>query len=356
MEEYPLMFMNTPASLQYLTSAEMALMVWRCKYASTSHLYDTPRSFLGGNLRKFGCKEVLVVPIPRRIEALINDHILRIGGDLYSWIEFHADDRKFLDGSCAEEFCRYFKHLVVDFTGSIGFKASAENILNSGEFSDDVLNYEIACTFCLEDQVKRFWPSVENDARIKDVKFGHDTCYLLYWHGCMKSGNSINDAELAKILILHTVGSHGYNGTAFDYFYKMLPDHERESVFEFLISEAGYVYTALIFYSSSFHKLDRFQAERLFKRAAGWIFTFLFEEEYYFQFALRLWTRMGHLVLEDASISHRVIDALWEALHAGYEFNYIHDLMVEIWSDASDELKSYISDGYLTYGYDCGFS
>ncbi|XP_065224571.1 uncharacterized protein LOC135848567 [Planococcus citri] len=343
-EEYPFIFMNTPASLQILASTEVALTLWRDKFANSHHLYENLDSFLKP---KFSCVEILVSQVPSRITAQIDEKIDTIREELKNWIDFHSVRRLF-DGDFRKAFSKCIKHIVADFSSSIGFKATAINILNAREFSD-VENYKIACTFCLEHHVSQFWPLVENDERIEVNYYGCDAWNLSYWNECMKLGKDLtNDAELVKRQMKVALRL-GIKNTWFDGLFERIPHHERvPQTISFLWYPKGLTAIRSL-------PLNRVQVEELFKEDASAIFEVLLRNGNYFRYAYQMWILMKHVLLENTSRFVSVItDLLIMIFHPDHKgglnhtrCDQINSLLLEIWSDTPNELKVHVSEVFL---------
>ncbi|XP_065208954.1 uncharacterized protein LOC135837564 [Planococcus citri] len=347
-EEYPFLFMNTPSSLQMLASTKVALMLWqrRCAASSLSyedlgmHWWDKPI---------FSCEEILIVRIPSRIKSQIDDRIKTFGKELLKWKRLHYDVFK------DEEtyFSKCIQYIVLDFSGTIDYKATALTILNSGEFAD-VENYRMACPYCLEDQVRRFWPLVSTE----DVNDRYDTCNLPYWNGVMESGeNSIIDGPTEPFIERWMeLANRGEDRAAFEHFYyQMLPDYmyetgEHPSIFDL----EHYKCRAAI---RSLPVLNRIQVEEVFKGKASAMFGILAmdHDQRFLQFARQSWNLVRHLILDDEPRFFSVLYILWKIAFCPDSFmrtshtrcDEINELLVEIWSDASDELKAAVSDYYI---------
>ncbi|XP_065225056.1 uncharacterized protein LOC135848899 [Planococcus citri] len=343
-EEYPFIFMNTPASLQILASTEVALMLWRDKFANSHHSYANLDSFLKP---KFSCEEILVSQVPSRITAQIDEQIDAILEEMKNWIDFHSD-RYLFDGDFREAFSKCIKHIVVDFSSSIDYKATAVNILNAREFSD-VKNYKIACTFCLEDHVRQFWPLVANDKRIEVNHYDCDVWNLSYWNECMKFGKDLtNDAELVKRQMKVALRWE-IKETGFDDVFESLPYHESVSrTISFLWYPKGLPAIRSL-------PLNRVQVEELFKEDTTAIFQVLLSNGNYFQYAYQMWILTKHIILENLSRFESVINILLlMAFHPHPRNGLIvnrwyqsNNLLLEIWSDIPNELKVHVSEVFL---------
>ncbi|XP_065208936.1 uncharacterized protein LOC135837553 [Planococcus citri] len=351
MEEYPFLFMNTPSSLQLLASTEVALMLWQYRCAA-SDVSVGEFGWLWWEKSVFGCEEILVVPVPSRIRSQIDEKISAFGKELIHWKGFHCDGFKYF-----ETFSKCIKHMVLDFSGTIDNKATAMNILNSGEFGD-VENYTMACLYCLEDQVRRFWPSVANESLVdenprRDGNYWRDRCNLYYWNGVMKSEeNSIDRPSERFRERWIEFASRGEDRAAFEQFYRMLPAHE--TLEETIFYLEGHECRAAI---RTLPTLNRVQVEEVFEGKAHATFAILAMDgdQRFLQFARQSWTLARHLILADKWRFVSVVYVLWIIAFFPDDFtdrsytrcNEVNELLMEIWSDASDELKSAVSKKYI---------
>ncbi|XP_065208938.1 uncharacterized protein LOC135837554 [Planococcus citri] len=348
-EEYPFLFMNTPSSLQLLASTEVALMLWQFKCAA-SDVYRNGFGWYGWEKEVFGCEEILVVRVPSRIRSQIDEKISAVGKELIHWKTFHSDVFRYRG-----TFSKCIKHMVLDFSGTIDYKATAMNILNSGELGD-VGNYRMACLYYLEDQVRRFWPSVANISLIDGNSWSGDqlTRSVSYWNGVMKSEkNSIIDrpSEHFRERWIE-LANRAKDRAAFEQFYQMLPAHETldETIFYLRNCECRAAIRTL-------PTLNRVQVEEVFEGKAHATFAILAmdHDQRFLQFARQSWTLVRHLILADEWRFVSVLYVLWKIAFCPDGFldrsytrcNEISELLLEIWSDASDELKSAVSNKYI---------
>ncbi|XP_065208942.1 uncharacterized protein LOC135837556 [Planococcus citri] len=354
-EEYPFIFMNTPSSLQILASTEVALMLWQCRCAASGVSKEKFEVFWWGN-PFFSCEKILVARIPSRIRSQIDEKIVTFGKELLEWKGVHGSVFK-----CGKTFYKCIEHIVLDSFGTIGYKATALNILNSGEFAD-VENYKMACLYCLEDQVRRFWPLITEE----DVNFKEDKCNLSYWNGFMKSGeNSITDRPTKPFMVRWVeLANRGEDRASFTFeqFYQMLPDYETVEHPVIFDLEDCQCRAAI----RSLPTLNRIQVEEVFKGKASTMFGFLAidDDEHFLQYAHQSWTLVRHLILEDESRFFSVLHVLWKiafcpdnSVCTSYtRCHEINELLLEIWSDASDELKAAVSNNHTNEFFDHDFN
>ncbi|XP_065208944.1 uncharacterized protein LOC135837558 [Planococcus citri] len=349
-EEYPFLFMNTPSSLQMLASTKVALMSWQRRCAASGlSCGDLGRYWFEKPI--FSCEEILIVRIPSRIKSQIDNRIDTFGKELMKWKCFHDSVFKYEE----TYFSKCIKHIVLDFSGTIGYKATALNITNSGEFAD-VENYRMACLYCLEDQVRRFWPLVSTEDR-------NDRCYtcnLSYWNGVMESGeNSITDGPTKPFIERWMeLANRGEDRAAFEQFYQMIPDHEIVKHRNTLYVDEYKCRAAI----RSLPVLNRMQVEEVFKGKTCAMFGILAmdDDQRFLQFARQSWNLVRHLILDDESRFSSVLCILWKIAFCLGNFmrtshtrcDEINELLLEIWSDASDELKASVSDNYIYEFFD----
>ncbi|XP_065208948.1 uncharacterized protein LOC135837561 [Planococcus citri] len=350
-EEYPFLFMNTPSSLQILASTEVALTLWQSRCAASDHSYENFGSFLWVN-QVFSCEELLVGWIPPQIRSQIDDKITTVGEELRGWRCFHGSVFK-----SEKAFFKCIKHIVLDFSGTIGYKATAMNILDSGEFAD-LENYKMACLYCLEDQVRRFWPLVTTD-----VNLNHGTCNLRYWHDFMILGQENPRSRRPSVPFRERwiqFANWKNDRTAFEHFYQMLP--ARETVDQTVYYLRDSKYQAAI---RSLPTLNRIQVEEIFKRKASTMFGILArnDEVYFSQYAYQSWTLVRHLILENEETFFSVVYILWRIAFCPKTLGVSHTrchkinkLLLEIWSDASDELKAAVSNNHINEFFDEDFN
>ncbi|XP_065208952.1 uncharacterized protein LOC135837563 [Planococcus citri] len=337
-EEYPFSFINTstPACLQLLASSGVALMLWQCKY----YLNGIPlRLFMKLQEPRFSCDEMLV--IPSRFKAEIDKKIITIHKELRIWLN---------DGDYRYDLSTCFKHIVINASGRIDYKATAVNILNSGDLSDDLMSYRMACRFCLEDQIKRIWPSVaevNKRLRLDEITDPIEFDLVFYWTGRYVRSNE--DSIHTDCRVLSVIDNTPPNRPALEYFWKMLPVEQRISTVISSLKKGDYSATKVLLPT-----LNRIHAEKVFQVATAEVVRFLVSSnDDYLPHVYQLWTAMKHTtVLEKKSSFSAIVRGLWPLADSrciGWRLSYarcdqINDALLQIWSSAEDELKDYVSN------------
>ncbi|XP_065208946.1 uncharacterized protein LOC135837559 [Planococcus citri] len=217
----------------------------------------------------------------------------------------------------------------------------------------------MACLYCLEDLVRRFWPLVPTG----DLNDIYDTYNLSYWNGVMESGENSSIDRLTEPFRERWIEFAKWRNdrAAFEHFYQMLPAHETvdETIFWLTESECKAAIRSL-------PTLNRIQVEEIFKGKASTMFGILArnDEVHYLQYAYQSWTLVRHLILENEATFFSVVHILWRIAFCPDDTlglshtrcNEINELLLKIWSDASDELKAAVSNNHINEFFDLDFN
>ncbi|XP_065202543.1 uncharacterized protein LOC135832928 [Planococcus citri] len=172
---YDFVFPSPPA-LQQLAAIAVAVKLWREQVGEHR---------LNNTLDKFGQESNISLDsvrphLPSTILPIIENYTTYIQGSLCRYDDEYRR-RQWLLESLSK-----FDDIVCDVDGTINYDRTARRALLCEEISD-VYKFEIACLYCLEDDIMRIWPSVSNleSLNLSDDDFSfiefHQNSLLCYW-------------------------------------------------------------------------------------------------------------------------------------------------------------------------------
>ncbi|XP_015916410.1 uncharacterized protein [Parasteatoda tepidariorum] len=159
-------------SLQHVSMSNIIITLWNqadIKYQIVKLFNEYEYNFLT-NIYKLFLKiedkvldQVLQLPVPDCIRKLLSNIVHPIGYEIFNWIEyqdryiFNTDYRYQYSKSIA---INYIDYLVWTARGVIDYKETAKTLLAKEEKLFDGNKYDIACSYCLEDDIAIIAPKV----------------------------------------------------------------------------------------------------------------------------------------------------------------------------------------------------
>ncbi|XP_065219460.1 uncharacterized protein LOC135844958 isoform X3 [Planococcus citri] len=383
--EHPFSFLREKSSLQMLAASKYALLLWRNLY------YDETRY---GRPAWFSFHEVLpesrreTSKIPPLLEAFIDDRILKIGEEIKMWeinlraavlhtnvrIEFEEDlskryeslfttcrflpdgtvitqsagkavkllglkyltERLVLDEKHVDILVKGFDNIACNPDGSVCFQTSARNLITKEDL-DPLIKFRIACTFCLEDEVRDIWPSV-NEIPDNDI-FGWDydkPSLMMYWKNILYHFE-VEDPFLPRLLLNV---ANDRNWAAFEYLLDQVSEDTRITSCLAVVHKDG-------FYSMKrvLLKLNENQLQNVGIRIGDEIFCNFVTNEKCYEYAIDAWTCMKNYI--PGNMFARIVFRLWRLVFNPSEseltkVKQTSSLLLELWSSASESQKRFV--------------
>ncbi|XP_065216333.1 uncharacterized protein LOC135842680 [Planococcus citri] len=117
--------------------------------------------------------EDMLPNMPRRIYDCLNKYITRERNAIGDWLRDHMFKVFKTDYEGCVEILSMFDDFALDWNGTIHQVRTAKRMLLCDRIGIDV-KFRIACLYCLEDDIKRIWPSVSSTIQ------PHDSCVYLH--------------------------------------------------------------------------------------------------------------------------------------------------------------------------------
>ncbi|XP_065219453.1 uncharacterized protein LOC135844958 isoform X2 [Planococcus citri] len=352
-------------SLRMLAATKYALMLWRDKYYNPDH--DGHPVWIAApiglpNIRP----ENIAIKAP--IKAIIDDRILTIGVEIKMW---ESNFRAAVTGRCVvslghesllyvrlfrpgpndlpkcpvsnknhvDILVKGFDNIVCNPDGTICFQRSVGNLLMKEELLDPVIRFRIACTFCVEEQIMQIWPSVNQIPNIFD-----DSLLMQYWR------NDLNNVAVSNRVPTILAGvlvdlANNRNWAAFEYLWGKTTEPNQISASEMIIAENDFYLMKRLLLNLS---------EELFQNVClkfgDRIFSHFVTHPIYYKYAIDSWACMKNDI--SGEIFVKIVHKLWELVFNPSEsqltrVNQNSSLLAAVWTDATDPLKSNVSETNL---------
>ncbi|XP_065219492.1 uncharacterized protein LOC135844958 isoform X6 [Planococcus citri] len=354
-DENPFSFLESQPSLQLLAAARLALRLWRGQYYLEKR-YRRPvwyRPLYGDRLLN-SCKGIITVSPP--IEKIIDDRIVIIGKEIEMWEENfrraasgipRIQTASIYDEHLINIMVKGFDNISCNPDGTINFQGSARNVLTKEEELNPDVRFKIACMFCLEEHVRELWPLVSDPSTI----FGSGPPLMGYWKDLLN--NVRVDSQLS--ITDHVVNAARIaNWAAFDYFWdKTTPENQTRTALKIIQRYDKYDFdtTRRVLVKLGWHSFPL-----VCERVGDFIFNKFVTEEKNYEYATNLWTRMKNCIPGNVFVD--IVRPLWQmTFNPSYSelalINQNSSLLLNVWSSASDSLKSNIPRAELFEKLDC---
>ncbi|KAL6969042.1 hypothetical protein U1Q18_044668 [Sarracenia purpurea var. burkii] len=266
-------------------------------------------------------------------------------------MEFHRNAALF-NLSCRHGILKCFNGIVFNPDGSISYRRSGANLVKMDYFSN-VQKYKIACTFCLEDDVRRIWPSVSRHS----ILLGN-SCNIYfpisYWNSRMESREDHIPATDRFLLSFHA-----QNWAAFEYFFGMLTNDQKLGVmyaFEDILNIGFCWREKFEFTMHTLSKFNKVQSRSQIQEHAGKVLSTFMVNDVYFRHMGRLWLMMKD-VFNSRAAFFDIIRELWKLVYEPGDRNFIrrdriNRFLIEVWTIAPNEVKSNLTSSELNFFFD----
>ncbi|XP_065220529.1 uncharacterized protein LOC135845684 isoform X1 [Planococcus citri] len=340
-ESNPFVFHSSPSSLQTLASIQLAFRLWRVKCSNLAPGQAiTSDSFF--QQEQFSCSEVLRVSVPTSIKDVIDQQIILAGKELQKWSGFYSKE-VFFDCNFSQGVPKCLDYVVCRSEGSIDMKKTALNLIAADELNL-VEKYRIACTFCLEEEIKRIWPSVSSDLRGEN-----DFCKFAlpsYWIYYLESGVD----DVSTVSRLYPLQQNG-NWLAFDYFWCKLNEDDKVAVTESILRNPD-----IKRIKQMLPKLTKRQACRVFESMADKILNVLIADDEHVEYVSKFWIHIKDTL--HGIKFYGILHTLWKFVYNSAKLNEAvskcsrSDLLFELWIEAPEILRDYVLVNHVNDFFD----
>ncbi|XP_065219996.1 uncharacterized protein LOC135845406 isoform X5 [Planococcus citri] len=211
--------------------------------------------------------------------------------------------------------------------GTIHRKQTAKNLVECSVLSN-VEKYEIACIYCLVDDVKKLWPTTTD---LEHPLIDYWNCRMSGEHDSMEV-----DPECSCVEASLLKKSAANTWPAFEYLWGFLTDDEQVQK---VTKMSGAEDSKFLQYALCM--LNEIQLERVMVSSSGAIFKSLYEYHESDVWVMRIWNRVKNVITGDAF--YKIILALLEVYPRGGG----HGASFKIWTSASDAMRNHILANHL---------
>ncbi|XP_065224168.1 uncharacterized protein LOC135848253 isoform X4 [Planococcus citri] len=213
---------STLVTLKELSTIAVALKIWHCEI----NKYRT-----NDELEKFSPEKLQISlkaknpDLPTTIDTMIRKYVSELALSIDNWLKEHHKRALSFHYGHRNYILEDFDDFVWDYEGDIDYTKTAERMMRCDKFGD-VEKFKIACTYFLEDDIRRIWPSIRKKIGLDCINF-RDCPELYYWICCLTN-------ELNKIPITDDAGNSTvdeemldhcmpYNRSSVEYFWNRVP-------------------------------------------------------------------------------------------------------------------------------------
>ncbi|XP_065202544.1 uncharacterized protein LOC135832929 [Planococcus citri] len=342
---YDFVFPSPPA-LQQLAAIAVAVKLWREQVGEHR---------VNNTLDKFGQESNISLDsvrplLPSTILPIIENYTTYIQGSLCRY-DYEYRRRQWLLESLSK-----FDDIVCDVDGTINYDRTARRALLCEEISD-VDKFEIACWYCLEDDIMRIWPSVSNleSLNLSDEDFSffgfHNKSLLCYWISRLRN-------ELHRIPIFwpeKTIDEHlmeilvADNWSSIRYFWRRLKKGEsRVANAWYLLERQTSIFCRYILAKLSEEELNALIAKT--NDYNGFMYCVFKKWSYYCRYyetdiatscILTTWHYVRHKINSEEFI--RIVEEIFSRQKYGEEeIPNDESFSREFWNDTPDHLKRWM--------------
>ncbi|XP_065225719.1 uncharacterized protein LOC135849283 [Planococcus citri] len=326
-----------------------------------SDFHFTPRTLLDMAVSKYAFiswrYNISYLPhLPTSIRSMINEKIQSISKEIKNW---HKNSGRFV-GDIPRKVM--INCVAFNAAGDICSRRTVKNLLATNLLEiDSMKQFEIACEFCIKEDVERLWPLVKDEKLFHEnrFEFSHEASSdeRNYWCSRMRGqlkkfyGSEEKSPEWYMISNDEVPFFYWLNSAALEYFWCKLNTQEKHSLVDRILESYpdDYFYDAIYFQSPNY---DRKLSSRMMMNSYDTVlrncvskWPVLIEhfaiDDVYCQYALQLWNYGKSSIFEGVAF----FDILFRLSTMAYKCEYesVAIVLKEIWRSAPDHLKNYVT-------------
>ncbi|XP_065211427.1 uncharacterized protein LOC135839360 [Planococcus citri] len=235
------LFYPSPPTLKNISAIAVVAELWRKEIARTEIKTADVRLF---DLLKDIPLKKIIPDVPSTIYDLLDEFIAKFRSSM-------------LSNSRWTQYVNYFDAFVWDWNGAIHDVRTAKRMMLCDGLTADE-KFEIACRYCLEDDIRRIWPFASSKINLDGMDF--DSCPLLYYWICYLTNELDNlpnpHHETIDEMMFYKCEHADESYSSLEYFWNRIP-YERGSLATFKLSTCDYG----LFARFTLTGLDDFQLE-----------------------------------------------------------------------------------------------
>ncbi|XP_065218794.1 uncharacterized protein LOC135844503 [Planococcus citri] len=334
-----------------------------CDEESFPHFHFTQRTLQDIAASKYAfiswCNSNDLPHMPASIRSMIKDKIQSISKEIKNWID---NSRLFENDKLPREVT--INCVAFDSAGGICSRRTVKNLLMSNlQRLDSKKQFQTACSYCIEEDIKRLWPWVKDDERFRKCHFRfsrrvHCVDLMDYWCSRMRD-------ELKKVYgpqqkspewyVLSRLLSDGEfyvrNWSEVEYFWSKLNTHEKRSLVDKIWMEQKESYNFRMKPNPLTKHTSRLvimnwndMVLNNFVRFKWFLFIVDFAiDDVYCQYALQLWNYGKSSIVDGLTFLYDILLPLSKVAYKCEYSRYAAIILKEIWLSAPDHLKDYVA-------------
>ncbi|XP_065202645.1 uncharacterized protein LOC135832997 [Planococcus citri] len=263
--------------------------------------------------------------VPQCIAEFLKTYVQKVKEELNKWVDYHSNEILHPNGEKNELYCE-INNIIWYSDGTINYKATAKNLLNSLRLSE-IEKYHILCWYCLEDEIDRLSPLLFTKNIVDHLDFdSYDDSLILYWNNYFRYNNrDYKDVDMLRHL--------NVKWPAKEYFFDRLNAEEQVENVIWLLDEDKTIY---LYLKQLLMKLNEHQLQQVYvNRSVQIINTFLRSQDGV-QEILPTWYDVRYLITQDQFVS--ILTSL-----LGYTYRPVPGaILTEIWSSAGNDFRFHI--------------
>ncbi|XP_065204106.1 uncharacterized protein LOC135834192 [Planococcus citri] len=169
----------SPINLEKISSMVVAVELWRKEIYT--HLES--KRVLELDLKKHNIPVRTVLPkLSSTIYSVLEEYVDTFGKSIARWLEYCLIGNVFNDRD-STNILSWFHDFALDWDGTIHEVRTARRMMLCDRLTEDE-KFKLACLYCLEDDIKRIWPSVSETKDLNEIDFNtfpqhyYWICYL----------------------------------------------------------------------------------------------------------------------------------------------------------------------------------
>lgn len=270
--------------------------------------------------------------VPNEVYQMIERSVIQMASELWTWIYCHCN--VFVNHTTLEII---FVHCLDNFVwytdGTLCHEETAKNLIKSSKL-DDFDKFSVACEYCMEAEIRRLWPWVQLDNRIREIRYPQQDM-LYYWKYNLK--NKLYKVP-ARETIIETKPFH--NALSLEYFWQFLNPDERVLKISQMISNTPECVPALL---CILPKLKDEELNELILTKGSDLMMSVIETMCRPLYIFQVWSLMKDIISCDQFYTIFLLIFKHECeICASTNFNYEFYYEFErIWTSAPDRLKQH---------------
>ncbi|XP_065204118.1 uncharacterized protein LOC135834205 [Planococcus citri] len=253
----------SPITLKKISSIVVAVELWLKEICTHLESKRVQKLDLENNIP---VRTVLPM-LPSTIYSLLEEYVDRFRRSIVTWQIYHLGN--VFNHSNLKNVLRRFHDFAWDWDGTIHEARTAKRMMLCDRLTEDE-KFKLACLYCLEDDIKRIWPSVSDRKNLNEINFR--TCpQQYYWicylrnelHKIPNPRSSNYPIDEFMIFSLSKDECRSMNGSSIMYFWNRLPSNRQSPLHDCIpILKHVVIFSRFILPKLNKRKLDTFVAAK----------------------------------------------------------------------------------------------